>query len=148
VVLSAEGASDLGERGVGELACEVHRDLARERDGLGAALGLQIRDLDSEEVADLSLDLLDRDDLLVFAPEIRQDFLGQVHNFARQFCPPNMASKAVGRIKRSVQSGAEVPFESGLAIERELQQQLFESPDAKEGLDAYVSKRKPEFRGW
>ena len=47
-----------------------------------------------------------------------------------------------------MQSGWEVPFESGLAIERELQQQLFESPDAKEGLDAYVSKRKPEFRGW
>ena len=75
------------------------------------------------------------------------DFAGQVHAYARQFCPPNKAAKAVGRIKRSVQSGAEVPFESGLAIERELQQQLFESPDAREGLDAYVNKRKPEFRG-
>lgn len=75
------------------------------------------------------------------------DFLGQVHNFAKQFCPPNMASKAVGLIKRSVQSGAEVPFESGLAIERELQQQLFQSSDAKEGLDAYVTKRKAEFKG-
>ncbi len=75
------------------------------------------------------------------------DFAGHVHEFARQFCPPNRASKAVGRIKRSVQSGAEVPFESALAIERELQQQLFESSDAKEGLDAYVTKRKPEFKG-
>jgi enoyl-CoA hydratase len=76
------------------------------------------------------------------------NFAGQIHDYARQFCPPNKAAKAVGRIKRSVQSGAEVPFESGLAIERELQQQLFESPDAKEGLDAYVNKRKPDFRGW
>ncbi|HXO19632.1 MAG TPA: enoyl-CoA hydratase/isomerase family protein [Thermoanaerobaculia bacterium] len=75
------------------------------------------------------------------------DFLGQIHAYARQFCPPHRASKAVGRIKRSVQSGAEVPFESGLAIERELQQQLFESADAKEGLDAYVSKRQPQFKG-
>ena len=75
------------------------------------------------------------------------DFMGHIHEFARQFCPPNRASKAVGRIKRSVQSGAEVPFESGLAIERELQQQLFESQDAREGLDAYVTKRKPEFKG-
>jgi enoyl-CoA hydratase len=75
------------------------------------------------------------------------NFLDQVHEFAKQFCPPNRASKAVGRIKRSVQSGAEVPFESGLAIERELQQQLFESSDAKEGLDAYVSKRQPQFKG-
>ena len=56
-------------------------------------------------------------------------------------------SKAVGRIKRSVQSGWEVPFESGLAIERELQQQLFQSDDAKEGLAAYIEKRKPEFEG-
>ena len=75
------------------------------------------------------------------------DFFGQVHRYARQFCPPNKAAKAVGRIKRSVQSGWEVPFESGLAIERELQQQLFESGDAKEGLAAYVEKRKPEFSG-
>ena len=76
-----------------------------------------------------------------------EDFTAQVHAYARRFCPPNKAAKAVGRIKRAVQSGAEVPFESGLAIERELQQQLFESPDAREGLDAYVEKRKPQFRG-
>ncbi|HEV8630494.1 MAG TPA: enoyl-CoA hydratase/isomerase family protein [Thermoanaerobaculia bacterium] len=75
------------------------------------------------------------------------DFFEQVHRYARSFCPPNRAAKAVGRIKRSVQSGWEVPFESGLAIERELQQQLFESGDAKEGLAAYVEKRKPEFSG-
>jgi enoyl-CoA hydratase/carnithine racemase len=75
------------------------------------------------------------------------DFAAQVHAYATSFCPPNRASKAVGRIKRSVQSGAEVPFESGLAIERELQQQLFQSADAKEGLNAYVNKRKPEFSG-
>ncbi|MEM7052506.1 MAG: enoyl-CoA hydratase/isomerase family protein [Acidobacteriota bacterium] len=75
------------------------------------------------------------------------DFDQQVHDFAKSFCPPNRAAKAVGRIKRSVQSGAEVPFESGLAIERELQQQLFESDDATEGLDAYVERRKPSFSG-
>ena len=57
------------------------------------------------------------------------------------------AAKAVGMIKRSVQSGAEIPFESGLAIERELQQQLFQSDDAKEGLAAYVEKRKASFKG-
>ena len=75
------------------------------------------------------------------------DFMDQVHEYAKQFCPPNKASKAVGRIKRSVQSGWEVPFESGLAIERELQQQLFQSDDAKEGLAAYIEKRKPDFKG-
>jgi len=75
------------------------------------------------------------------------DFMDQIHAYATQFCPPNKAAKAVGRIKRAVQSGTEVPFESGLAMEREMQQQLFESPDAREGLDAYVEKRKPQFRG-
>jgi len=44
-------------------------------------------------------------------------------------------------------AGAEVPFESSLAIERELQQQLFQSEDAKEGLAAYVEKRTPNFKG-
>jgi len=75
------------------------------------------------------------------------NFMNQVMDYARQFCPPNKASKAVGRIKRSVQSGLEVSFEQALAIERELQQQLFQSEDAKEGLAAYVEKRKPQFKG-
>jgi len=77
----------------------------------------------------------------------RNTFWEQVLLYARQFCPPNKAAKAVGLIKRAVQSGAEVPFESGLAIERELQQQLFQSDDAKEGLKAYVEKRMAEFTG-
>jgi enoyl-CoA hydratase/carnithine racemase len=71
----------------------------------------------------------------------------KVMEYARSFCPPNRASKAVGRIKRSVQSGWEIPFESALALERELQQQLFQSEDAKEGLGAYIHKRKPSFAG-
>jgi enoyl-CoA hydratase len=71
----------------------------------------------------------------------------RVMEYAWSFCPPNKASRAVGRIKRSVQSGWEIPFESALAIERELQQQLFQSDDAKEGLAAYNQKRKPQFAG-
>jgi enoyl-CoA hydratase/carnithine racemase len=74
-------------------------------------------------------------------------FLETVLAFAKQFTPPNRAAKAVGAIKRAVSSGLEVPFESGLALERELQQQLFESEDAKEGLSAYLEKRKAEFKG-
>jgi enoyl-CoA hydratase len=71
----------------------------------------------------------------------------RVMEYAWSFCPPNKASKAVGRIKRAVQTGWEIPFESALAVERELQQQLFQSADAKEGLGAYNSKRKPAFSG-
>jgi enoyl-CoA hydratase/carnithine racemase len=81
----------------------------------------------------------------VFDADARDAFLAQVEEYARQFCPPAKAARAVGRIKRSVQSGAEIPFESALALERELQQQLFQSEDAKEGLAAYVEKRAPGF---
>jgi enoyl-CoA hydratase len=83
----------------------------------------------------------------IFDAEDGEQFMMQVTEYARQFTTPNKAAGAVGRIKRSVQTGAEIPFEAALALERELQQQLFQSEDAKEGLDAYVNKRKPEFRG-
>jgi enoyl-CoA hydratase len=76
----------------------------------------------------------------------RENFMENIMEYARQFCPPNKAAKAVGHIKRSVQTGWELPMESALAIERELQALLFNSQDAKEGLDAYVEKRPAEFK--
>jgi enoyl-CoA hydratase len=76
----------------------------------------------------------------------RDEFLEKVLEYARQFTPPARASKAVGNIKRAVQTGWEVPFAEGLAVERELQQLLFQSEDAKEGLTAYAEKRKPQFK--
>ena len=75
------------------------------------------------------------------------EFMEKVMAYAREFTPPNKASKAVGLIKRSIQSGADLPFESALALERELQQQLFQSADAKEGITAYNEKRKAQFTG-
>ena len=83
---------------------------------------------------------------IVEAPSA-EEFMRKVYAMAAEYCPPHKASKAVGLIKRSCQSGAEVPFESALSIERELQQQLFQSEDAKEGLAAYNAKRKPAFKG-
>lgn len=83
----------------------------------------------------------------VFEAETAEQFAQLVQDYAKQFTTPNKAAHAVGRIKRAVQTGAEIPFESALALERELQQQLFQSEDAKEGLTAYVEKRKPNFKG-
>jgi len=74
-------------------------------------------------------------------------FLGEVLDYAQSFCPPHKAGMSVGLIKRAVQTGLEVPLESGLALERELQARLFSSADAAEGISAFVEKRKATFEG-
>ncbi len=56
-------------------------------------------------------------------------------------------ARAVSLIKRSVMEGVEMPLAAGLALERELQNRLFITDDAKEGLAAFVEKRKPTFKG-
>jgi enoyl-CoA hydratase/carnithine racemase len=74
-------------------------------------------------------------------------FLDAVVAYAAEFAPPHKASRAVGRIKRAVQSGPEAGFGEGLAIERELQQLLFQSDDAREGIAANLEKRPAKFSG-
>lgn len=96
------------------------------------------RTMDFEE--GMSLGLIDH----IFESD---GFWENVLSYAKQFVPPGKAAKSVGRIKRAVQTGLELPFQDALALERELQQQLFESADAAEGLSAYLEKRKPEFKG-
>jgi enoyl-CoA hydratase len=56
-------------------------------------------------------------------------------------------ARAISLIKRSVVEGIEEPLTAGLALERELQNRLFITEDAKEGLAAFVEKRKPGFKG-
>ncbi|HKE01581.1 MAG TPA: enoyl-CoA hydratase/isomerase family protein [Planctomycetota bacterium] len=90
-----------------------------------------------------TLGLVDR---IVDAPDLA-GWHAAVLDYARSFCAPGKASMAVGHIKRAAQSGAEIPLEYGLALERELQARLFSSPDAKEGIAAYVEKRTPRFGG-
>ena len=75
------------------------------------------------------------------------DFLEKVLQHARSFGPPHRAAKAVAHIKRAVQSGAGMSAEAAQALERELEQLLFQTEDAREGLGAYLGKRAPEFRG-
>ena len=74
-------------------------------------------------------------------------FNDAVMDYAKQFTPPRAASRAIGRMKRAVQSGAEAGLMEGLAIERELQQLQFQSEDAAEGMAANLEKRKPSFKG-
>ena len=76
-----------------------------------------------------------------------EDFRRDILDWCGQFTLPNKAVKAVGNIKRSCQTGPEIPFEYHLALERELQASLFNSSDAKEGIAAYVEKRVANFTG-
>ncbi|HEY8325982.1 MAG TPA: enoyl-CoA hydratase-related protein [Ktedonobacterales bacterium] len=75
-----------------------------------------------------------------------EGYWDKVMEYAHSFCPPNKSARAVGRLKRSVQSGSEIAFSEALALERELQQLCFQSEDAKEGISAYVEKRTPAFK--
>jgi len=76
-----------------------------------------------------------------------EEFHQDIIDYSGQFTLPMAASKAIGNIKRSVQSGMEIPLEYHLALERELQSDLFQSSDAKEGIAAYVGKKTPRFKG-
>lgn len=57
------------------------------------------------------------------------------------------ATRAIGLIKVAVQEGTEMALSNALALERELQNRLFVTEDAQEGLSAFLEKREPEFQG-
>ncbi|MEZ5980157.1 MAG: enoyl-CoA hydratase/isomerase family protein [Planctomycetota bacterium] len=83
----------------------------------------------------------------LFEADDDSSFLAEVLERVGAFLRPGTSSTAIGMIKRAVQTGAEVPLEAGLALERELQARLFASEDAKEGLAAFTQSRKPNFTG-
>lgn len=54
---------------------------------------------------------------------------------------------ALREIKEAVLSGMDAPLETSLALERKSFQLLFSSQDQKEGMKAFLEKRKPVFEG-
>ena len=54
---------------------------------------------------------------------------------------------AIGEIKLAAKQGVEMSLEGALALERGGIFRLFETADAKEGLDAFAEKRKPSWKG-
>lgn len=58
-----------------------------------------------------------------------------------------MSPIAVQMAKESVKRSFEVPLEEGLHFERKNFYMLFSANDQKEGMNAFVEKRKPDFKG-
>jgi enoyl-CoA hydratase len=75
----------------------------------------------------------------------KESYATDLMNYAKALA--HGPSRAVSLIKRSVMEGVEEPLSSGLALERELQNRLFVTDDAKEGISAFIEKRKPVFKG-
>lgn len=58
-----------------------------------------------------------------------------------------MPPLAIRQIKEVMLAGADAPLETGLMLERKAFQLLFDSADQKEGMRAFMEKRKPTYRG-
>jgi enoyl-CoA hydratase/carnithine racemase len=105
--------------------------------GKGRAIDLMItgRTISPEEAKDIGL--------------INEVTEGDALEFAKEYAAKlnQGATKAMGLIKMAVQEGTEMTLSSGLALERELQNRLFVTEDAQEGLQAFIDKRKPVFKG-
>ncbi len=72
------------------------------------------------------------------------DFIGAVQEKTARL---GAASYAVAHAKRLVRLGAEDSLESAIARESETQEECFASDDFREGLRAFLDKRRPEFDG-
>jgi enoyl-CoA hydratase/carnithine racemase len=54
---------------------------------------------------------------------------------------------AVRQIKEVVSNGADAPLDAALWLERKAFELLFDTEDQKEGMAAFLEKRKPEYKG-
>lgn len=86
----------------------------------------------------LEINLVDR----VFPQEeVREKTLEYARNIV------NSATYAASNIKLSIMNGKEMPLNVAIRYEGELQNLLFRSDDAQEGLSAFLEKREPRWTG-
>ena len=104
--------------------------------GRGAALDLLLtgRSVDGEEA--LRLGLLDR--LVADGSP-----LAEASAWAKTLAAGPRSAHAA--IIRCVDAARDLPFASGLAIERDEVLELFDTPDGREGVAAFLDKRRPVF---
>jgi enoyl-CoA hydratase/carnithine racemase len=103
--------------------------------GLGPALDLLLTGRQLSPAEALSVGLLSG----LFAGE--DEFEAHAERLAAG--PP----LAIANIKRAAYVGTQRTLDDGLALERDMIEQLFRSSDAREGLQAVTEKRAPAFTG-
>lgn len=106
--------------------------------GKSRALDLMITGRTVSPEQALTLGLVDR---VVPAEEL----LPSVRAYAEPLT--RSAAVAVGLIKLAVTRGMELPLDGGLAYEREALFRAFATEDAGEGVNAFLEKRSPAFKG-
>ena len=57
------------------------------------------------------------------------------------------SSYAIERAKKSIKAVSEMSLENGLKLEREMFVECANSEDGKEGITAFIEKRKPVWKG-
>ena len=78
----------------------------------------------------------------VFPPE---DLMEETRKTAKLMASKGRA--AIRAVKQAMNRGFDVDLRNGCAMEVDAFAIAFTSPDAKEGLTAFLEKRKPEFKG-
>ncbi len=75
----------------------------------------------------------------------KEELYEKSFDYARRLS--RQATRAIARIKKCMITGIRDGFEEGLSMEFETFRANIRSPDAREGIDAFLSGRKPEFTG-
>ncbi len=106
--------------------------------GLGRAMRLILTGelIDAEEAERIGLvDILVDDDALA---DRTRELAGSIAKHS---------PVALKLVKEAVRASAEMPLSAGLELERELFITAFASDDRTEGIDAFLEKREPDFKG-
>ncbi|NLO55153.1 MAG: enoyl-CoA hydratase [Gammaproteobacteria bacterium] len=79
--------------------------------------------------------------------EVVPDDQVQAHALSQAKLIAKMSPLAAEQIKEVILHGMDASLEAGLALERKANALLFASNDQKEGMQAFIEKRKPTFLG-
>jgi enoyl-CoA hydratase/carnithine racemase len=135
---AADGAYQFGvpEIALGLIPGEGGTQLLGRVLGTSRALDLMLtgRALTPREAKDLGLV-----DYLVPAGQLWDEVMEYARRLARG------PSRAIGFVKIALTEGTQAPLWTAFAFERELQNQLFDTRDCREGVQAFLEKRRPSF---